>query len=170
MEKLLCSYSPLCYYFKLPRAANLVFWDTLYASLTFWNFYEFFSRISALSNSCNHLGNHPCPTHANISKIARITSCWLVALETLHNGIKYVQESGAETPKVLHKGYDETESGFNIDLIVFSLVGERIFPTGYCPIDRESEGLRFNVVIREDAKVSPFIDVIVKAALSTHLF
>ena len=53
---------------------------------------------------------------------------------------------------------------------VFSLVGERIFPTGYCPIDRESEGLRFNVVIREDAKVSPFTDVIVKAALSTHLF
>ena len=41
-------------------------------------------------------------------------------------------------------------------LIGFSLVGEQIFPTGYCPIDRESEGLRFNVVIREDAKVSPF--------------
>ena len=57
---------------------------------------------------------------------------------------------------------------------VFSLVGERIFPTGYLPNYRESEGLRFNVVIREDAKVSPFTDVIVndiiKAALSTHLF
>ena len=57
-----------------------------------------------------------------------------------------------------------------LGLIGLSLVGERIFPTGYCPIDRESEGLRFNVVIREDAKVSPFTDVIVKAALSTHLF
>ena len=37
------------------------------------------------------------------------------------------------------------------------------------PNYRESEGLRFNVVIREDAKVSPFTDIIVKAALSTHL-
>ena len=53
---------------------------------------------------------------------------------------------------------------------VFSLVGGRIFPTGYSPNNRESEGLRFNVVIREDAKVSPFTDVIVKAALSTNLF
>ena len=39
-----------------------------------------------------------------------------------------------------------------------------------CPIIGNPEGLRFNVVIQEDAKVSPFTDVIVKAALSTHLF
>ena len=37
-------------------------------------------------------------------------------------------------------------------------------------LNRESEGLRFNVVIREDAKVSPFTVAIVKAALCTHLF
>ena len=66
--------------------------------------------------------------------------------------------------------YCHGEYGFKVGLIGLSLVGERIFPTGDCSIDREPEGLRFNVVIREDAKVLPFTNVIVKAALSTHLF
>ena len=55
-------------------------------------------------------------------------------------------------------------------LFCSSLLGERINPTGYCPIDRGSENLRFNVLIREDAKGSPFTDVNAKAALSSHYF
>ena len=37
-------------------------------------------------------------------------------------------------------------------LIFSSLLGERINPTGYCPIDRGPRYLRFNVLILEDAK------------------
>ena len=71
------------------------------------------------------------------------------------------------------------DGGYNCDygvlvLVLFcsSLLGERINPTGYCPIDRGSEDLRFNVLIREDAKGSPFTDVMInaKAALSSQLF
>ena len=43
-----------------------------------------------------------------------------------------------------------------------SLLGERIYPTGYCPIDRDPTYLRFNVLVREDAKdllYLPFTDI-----------
>ena len=56
------------------------------------------------------------------------------------------------------------------ELFCSSLLGEWINPTGYCPIDRGSEDLRFNVLIREDAKGSPCTDVNAKATLSSQLF
>ena len=56
-------------------------------------------------------------------------------------------------------------------LICSSLLGKRIYPTGYCPIDRRSEvPIRFNVFVRKNAKHLPVTDVNVKVALSLQLF
>ena len=62
---------------------------------------------------------------------------------------------------------------YQIGLI--GLIGSHSLVSGFsqqanAQLKRASEGLRFNVVIREDAKVSLFTVAIVKAALSTHLF
>ena len=53
-----------------------------------------------------------------------------------------------------------------MSLIRSLLLGERIYPTGYYPIDRGP----YHVLIREDAKGLSFTDVNVKAALSPQLF
>jgi hypothetical protein len=48
----------------------------------------------------------------------------------------------------------------------FSLIGERISQKAIAQLIGDPRYLRFNVLIREDAKVEPFTDVNVKVALS----
>ena len=55
-------------------------------------------------------------------------------------------------------------------LLSFSLIRERISQQAIAQLIGDPRYLRFNVLIREDAKVEPFTDVNVKVALSPQLF
>ena len=57
-----------------------------------------------------------------------------------------------------------------LNLIGSSLFGERIYQQGIAQLTGGPRYLRSNVLIREDAKGAPFVDVNAKAALSSQLF
>ena len=60
--------------------------------------------------------------------------------------------------------FDNTLFKYSIHIYIFETEDFEVY------LYSDHRGLRFNVVIREDAKVSPFTDIVVKAALSTNLF